>query len=207
MLIEYKLYKKAIIAAMIIKKLGDIAEVQSGATFRSRVEAVPNGKLRVIQMRDLGDDNRVHFDRTIRVNHPQPTRGSLAQWGDIIFRSKGQTLTAAMLDQEVTEDIIVAAPLFLIRSNTKQVLSGYLLWWLNRSSAQNYFKSRATGATVKMVTRPILVDLEVNLPPLEQQRVIAQLFNLSAREQHLLEEFKERKAQYIEGILTQMVKE
>ena len=191
----------------MIEKLSTISKVQSGATFRSRIEAVPNGNLRVIQMRDLGDDNRVHFDQAIRVDQPRPARGLLAQWGDIIFRSKGQNLTAALLDQEVIEDVIVAAPLFLIRPNTERVLPGYLLWWLNRPASQNYFKSRAAGTAVKMVGRPILAEFEVNLPPLEQQRVIAKLFNLSAREQHLLEKFKKRKAQYIEGILTQMIKE
>ena len=188
-------------------KLNDIAQIFLGVTFRSHIEAVSNGTLRVIQMRDLGDDNRVHFDRTIRVDHPIPKRGSLARWGDIIFRSRGQTHTAALLDQEIEEAVIVAAPLLLIRPNIKRVLPGYLLWWINRPASQKYFASRAVGTAVKMVGRSSLTELEVSLPPRKQQRVIEQIFNLAAMEQHLLERLKKRREKYIEATLTQIAKE
>jgi len=48
-------------------------------------------------MKDLGDDNFVHLDESIHINHTKPKPIQLAKHGDIIFRSRGQTNTAALL--------------------------------------------------------------------------------------------------------------
>ena len=184
--------------------LNGITDVFIGVTFRSRIETVPDGNLKVIQMRDLKEDNLVHLDKAIRVDHPIPRRSPLAQRGDIIFRSRGQTYTAALLDCEVREDVIVASPLFLIRPNKKKVCPGYLLWWINHPSSQTYFKSRAGGTMVRMVSKPSLEALKVSLPPLEQQRNIAQFFNLFVREQNLLKELRKNKARRIQETLMQV---
>ena len=78
-------------------KLKDIATVSSGVTFRSRIEVSKDGSVRVIQMKDLGDGNFVHLDESIHINHTKPKPIQLAKQGDIIFRSRGQTNTAALL--------------------------------------------------------------------------------------------------------------
>lgn len=155
-------------------------------------------------MKDLGQDNLVHLDRTLRVDYAKPKPSQLVRIGDIIFRSRGQTNTAAMLNQEA-KDTIVAAPLFCVRPNTKKVLPAFLLWWINQPISQNYFRSRAEGTMVNMLSKQDLEDLEIILPPLEQQSKIAEFFSLSTKEQLLLEEIKARKALYARGILMQML--
>ena len=54
-------------------------------------------------------------------------------------------------------------------------------------------------------------DIGTNLggrsPSLEQQKKVAEFFSLSMREQQLLEEIKNRKATYTQGILMQMASE
>lgn len=185
-------------------KLKDIATVSSGVTFRSRIETSRDGNVRVIQMKDLGDDNFVHLKESIHIDHSKPKPNQLARPGDIIFRSRGQTNTAALL-QEDTQNTIVAAPLFRVRPDTTKVVPEFLLWWINQPSSQSYLASRVKGTMVKMVSKQGLEDLEVNLPSLERQKKIADFFSLSMREQQLLEEIKNRKAIYAQGILMQMV--
>jgi len=58
-----------------------------------------------------------------------------------------------------------------------------------------------------MVSKQGLEDLEVNPPSLEQQAKVAEFFSLSVREQQLLEEIKNRKAFYTQGILMPMASE
>ena len=190
----------------MVLKLKDIATISSGVTFRSRVEISNNGGVRVIQMKDLGDDNFVHLNEIIHVDLSTPKPNQLARLGDIIFRSRGQTNTAALL-QEKVENTIVAAPLFRVRPDVKKVMPEFLLWWINQPSSQSYLASRSIGTVVKMVSKQGLEDLEVNLPSLEQQRKIADFFSLSMREQQLLEEIKNRRAIYAQGILMQMASE
>ncbi len=190
----------------MILKLKDIARISSGVTFRSRVEASKDGNVRVIQMKNLGDDNFVHLKESIHIHHSKSKPNQLARLGDIIFRSRGQINTAALL-QEEAENTIVAAPLFRVRPDTRKVMPEFLLWWINQPSSQSYLASRSKGTRVKMVSKKGLENLEVNLPSLEQQAKVAEFFSLSMREQQLLEEIKNRKAIYTQGILMQVVSE
>lgn len=190
----------------MVLKLKDIATVSSGVTFRSRIEASKDGDVRVIQMKDLGYDNFVHLGESIHIHHTKPKPNQLAKLGDIIFRSRGQTNTATLLNEDV-ESTIVAAPLFRVRPNIKKVVPEFLLWWVNQPSSQSYLESRSKGTMLKMVSKQDLEDLEVNLVSLEQQKKVAELFSLSMREQQLLEKIKNRRAIYNQGILMRMASE
>ena len=183
-------------------KLKDIATVSSGVTFRSRMQPASSGT-RVIQMKDLGDNNLVRLHNSIHINHTKPRQQQLARAGDIIFRSRGQTNTAALLWEE-TQNTVVAAPLFRVRPDTEKVMPEFLLWWINQPSSQAYLASRSKGTRVKMLSKRSLENLKVKLPSLAQQRKIADFFSLSTREQQLLEAIKNCKATYTQGILMQL---
>ena len=187
-------------------KLKDLATISSGVTFRSRIKASQEGNVQLIQMKDLGADNLVHLAKCIRIEHPNPKPSQLAERGDMIFRSRGQSHTAALLNQAAAS-AIVAAPLFRIRADQARIQPEFLLWWLNQASAQAYFASRARGTMVQMISKQILDELEVPLPALKQQARIADLFHLAAREQQILENIKQSRALYTQAILLQMTQE
>ena len=189
------------------EKLKYLANTFSGVTFYSQIKAVPDGDLVVIQMRDIKNDNRVHLKEAVRVHSPIPGRSPFVSPGDIIFRSRGLSYTAAMLDSKFDEKIIVASPLILVRPNTDVILPEYLLWWINQPSSQHYFLSISHGTNLKMVGKRDLEDLDVNVPSMEIQSEVVKLFRLSSREQHLLETIKGLKARYTQGVLMRMVKE
>jgi restriction endonuclease S subunit len=190
----------------MILKLKDIATVSSGVTFRSRIKVSTDGGVRVLQMKDLGDDNFVHLSKSIHIGHTKPKPNQLTKIGDIIFRSRGRRNTAALLNEDA-DNTIVAAPLFRVRPDTKKVIPEFLLWWINQHSSQVYLASQSKGTMVKMVSKQVLEDLEVNLPSLEQQGKIANFFNLFMLEQRLLDEIKNCKAIFAQGILMQMASE
>lgn len=190
----------------MVLKLKDIAKVSSGVTFRSRIEASPKGSVRVVQMRDLGDDNFVHLNESLYIDYAKPKPNQLLKSGDVIFRSRGQTNTAALLQEDV-QNTVLAAPLFRVRADAKKVLPEFLLWWINQPSSQSYLASRSEGTMVKMVSIQGLEDLEVSLPALAQQRKIVDVFELFKQEQRLLDEIKERKEKLIQGVLMQMASE
>ncbi|MCY3675314.1 MAG: restriction endonuclease subunit S [Paracoccaceae bacterium] len=187
-------------------RLKEIAEISSGVTFRSRIEASHNGGIRVIQMKDLGDDNFVHIKGCIQIKHSVVKPEQIVKIGDLIFRSRGQTNTVALLDEEVT-DTILAAPLLRLRPNKFKVLPEFLLWWINQPSSQNYLISRSEGSALKMVGKSSLENMKVSLPPMEEQIKIAKFFYLSQREQKLLEELKYHRAILSQGILMLMASE
>ena len=184
-------------------KLKDIAVVSSGITFRSRLQPLAAGNLRIVQMKDLGDDNRVHVGDVMRVEYKMPKRSHFIQVGDLVFRSRGQTTTAAILNADC-DNAVVAAPLLRIQVRRERVLPEYLLWYLNHPVAQAYFFSCSEGTAIKMITLKTLESMELDLPPMETQSVIVRLFNLSMTEQHLLESIKQQREKYIQELLFQM---
>jgi hypothetical protein len=63
---------------------------------------------------------------------------------DLVFRSRGQTNTVALIDKAV-DQAVVAAPLLHIRVESQQVLPEYLCWFINQSASQAVLQSQATG--------------------------------------------------------------
>jgi len=176
--------------------LKKIALIQTGYSFRSRLDFMNKGKLAVIQMKDLGNDNRVECSNLMCIEMDKVKDHHLVQFGDIVFRSRGFLTTAAIL----TEDpgpAVVAAPLLRIRVDRNFLLPDYLVWYINQPFSQAFLASRAKGTAVKMISKNALESLEVNVPPLELQHAIVELAALEREEQHLMKTIADRRNHYI----------
>ncbi len=188
------------------KKVKEIASVQMGYSFRSRLEASEVGGIAVIQMKDLLDDNTVGCDDLVKIDFVAMKEHHFAQRGDLVFRSRGSLTTAAVLLEDPGK-AIVAAPLLRIRVTKKDlVLPEYLNWYISQRDAQVFLTSRAKGTVQKMISKQAIEDLEVVLPSLEKQKNILALATLSAREQTLLHRLADKREQYISTMLMQFAK-
>jgi excinuclease UvrABC nuclease subunit len=187
-------------------KIKKLATVQMGYSFRSRMEASETGDVRVIQMKDLLDDNTVGCDDLAKIDLDAVKEHHLAQRGDLVFRSRGQVTTAAILLEDPGK-AVVAAPLLRIRvTKSDKVLPEYLNWYINQRDAQIFLTSRAKGTVQKMISKQAIEDMEVALPSLENQKNIIELATLSAREQTLLHALADKREQYISTVLMQHAK-
>lgn len=180
--------------------LGDIAEVRTGYTFRSRLETDAGGDVAVVQMKDIDDANLIHPEGLARIQMPDLKERHLVQEGDLLFRSRGLTNSAALIGGGIGRAVL-AAPMLLIRPNTEIVEPAYLQWFINHSATQAVLAGQAAGTDVKMIGKGVLDGLEVALPPLDRQRLIVEVAKLASIEASLLEKLKERRKALLEGIL------
>lgn len=180
--------------------LQKIATVHLGYSFRSRIEAQGAGAVAVIQMKDLTVDNYVDCSGLTRVDMTLPKAQHVARPGDLIFRSRGGTATSAILidDPGVA---VVSAPLLRIRVDERVLLPEYLNWFIGQAPAQSYLASRATGSAPKMITKEALESLEVFIPSLERQKVIAGVAALAEKEQGLLRRLAAKRRQLASMVL------
>ena len=175
-----------------------------GLAFRSRIEPEADG-VAVIQMRDLTEDNRLDNCRNLITTVISGLSDHhLVKRTDLIFRSRGKTTTATLVDGEIGP-AVVAAPLLRIRITSKHVLPEYLCWFVNQSSAQAFLHSRATGTAMTMVGKAALDSLQVSLPDLEAQKRIVALADLSNQEQRLMRELAETKEKLVREIQMRLV--
>lgn len=170
-----------------------------GLAFRSRIEPEADGTVAVIQMRDLTEDNKLSHRNLITIKVDKLSDRHLVKRRDLIFRSRRQTTTAAIIDTKIGP-AVVAAPLLRIRVTSKHVLPEYLWWFVNQSSAQAFLHSRATGTAMTVIGKSALDDLQVPLPPLETQKRIVALADLSNKEQKLMRELAAKKEKLVNGI-------
>jgi len=171
--------------------LADIAETQSGYTFRSKLKPEPEGDISVVQMKDISDTNRLELGEVFRTSLPsgKPKR-HLLQPGDLLFRSRGRSYGAALVPERIGSAVL-AAPLLRIRPT--KVLPEYLYWFINTPGVQERLTALATGTSVQMITIDALKSLEVPVPSLARQRVIAHASALVEREQALMQDIAARR--------------
>ena len=187
-------------------KIKQLATVQMGYSFRSRLEASRGGEVAVIQMKDLLQDNTVGCKKLVKIEMETVKEHHLAQKGDLVFRSRGQITTAAILLEDPGK-AVVAAPLLRIRiTKPDKILPEYLNWYISQRDAQIFLASRAKGTVQKMISKQAVEDMEVYLPTLEQQKNIVELAKLSARERTILSTLSEKRDQYISTVLMQFAK-
>jgi hypothetical protein len=176
--------------------LKDIASIQMGYSFRTRLQSMDSGAVAVIQMKDLSDDNRVDCSTLTCIEMDNPKEHHLLKPGDLIFRSRGLSSTSAILLDDPGA-AVVAAPLLRIRITDQGILPEYLNWFISQAPAQVYLTSHAKGTAQKMISKETLDGLEVDVPNLEQQKVIVALASLGEAEQHIMKKLAERRHQYI----------
>ena len=186
--------------------LNDLATIQVGYSFRSRLEASVSGDVAVIQMKDLLQNNTVDCSSLMKIEMEAVKEHHLVRKGDLVFRSRGQITTAAVILEDPGK-ALVAAPLLRIRvTKPEMVLPEYLNWYISQRDAQVFLTSKADGTVQKMISKQTIEELEVSLPSLEQQKNIVDLSLLSAQEQNVLRSLAEKRQQYIETRLMQIAK-
>lgn len=184
-------------------ELKKIVTIQSGFSFRTRLESMVTGSVAVIQMKDLTDSNQVCCDELARVDMDNHKAHHLVRPGDLIFRSRGLTSTSALLVDDPGVAVL-AAPLLRIRVTSKSVLPEYLNWYISQLPAQSYLASCSSGTALKMISKQSLENLEIFVPSIARQRLVVEMVSLAAEEQHILKALTEKRNQYISSKLLQL---
>lgn len=184
-------------------KIKNIATVQIGYSFRTRLEASSTG-IPVIQMKDLNSDNTVNCHNLAKANIGKSDARNFVKKSDLIFRTRGQNISSAVIIDE-PGIAIVAAPLLIIRVKSPEILlPEYLNWYISQRDAQ-IFLAKANQTNQKMISRKDIEEMMVVIPGLEKQKHIIELASLSAQEQKLLTELAEKRKQLTSKILMQFV--
>lgn len=168
-------------------KLAQLADIQLGYPFRSRLEPDQDGDVAIVQMKDIDDTDLLQFTGVIRVALPARSDRHLLRAGDLLLRSRGRSNGVALVPDNPPAAIL-AAPMVRIRPDTSRVMPSYLHWYLNSPAGQAHIVGLAEGTSVMMISVEKIKDLEVPLPALPRQAAIAEVAQMAQREHQLLSE-------------------
>lgn len=183
-------------------KLIQICEIKSGRSIRGAITEVEGTGIKVVQMKDSSIDG-IYWDSCIST---ELTGKSSPDWlikDDILLLARGNHNYAVLVDDSingVNAKIIAAPYFFVLQAKTKNVNPTYLTWWLNQKSVQNYFKTKSRGTGSLSLPRSALEETEIVLPTIEEQRVIASLYNNLAKQKTVQQELISNSEQLLAGI-------
>jgi hypothetical protein len=172
------------------ERLDNCAELSLGYSFRGKIETAAAGPVRVIQMRDLSENGLVDARSAARCEDYGFTEAHWLRQDDLVLRARGSNNEAARV-AEAPERMALASPLVRIRVNSAALDPRYLQWFINLPASQAYLESASQGSAVRMVAMGRIGSLPILLPPLEEQRLIAELAGLGREEARLLRRLAE----------------
>lgn len=123
--------------------LARMCAIQTGFTARGRLDHAENGNVLALQLRDVTPNGIIVFNNLTCLHLDHIPEKYLLRSGDVVFRSRGERTTAAVIDASFPAPALAVLPLMILRPDP-QVLSGaYLAWAINQEPAQRHFEESA----------------------------------------------------------------
>lgn len=186
-------------------KLKEIAEIQMGYSFRSKLLGQQDSNVAIIQMKDLTEANTVETSSLIKIYLDKFDDRHLVKKSDLVFRSRGQNSTMAIMNKKL-QNAVLAAPLLKIRTNKKVILPEYLLWSINNPESQRWFSKRREGSHGGMINKKALEEFEVLIPSLDKQKEILEISNSMMKEEQIMKRLLVLHKQYNSHLLLRIAK-
>lgn len=184
--------------------LSTIATIFSGLALRESVDRLPQGPVRMVQMRDVDVDRGVSWATALSVALPgKRTRDSLRP-DDILFTARGQRNAAVALNV-VPAPAVCAGNLFVIRPHDpRQCLPAYVAWYINQRPAQGYFQHSATGTNILNIRRDVIAQLEIPIPAIAHQWAIVNLDAAARHERRILQRLMANRDEEMEALAARL---
>lgn len=190
------------------KRIKDLVNIQIGYQFRESLNTSSDGQYQVIQAKDINASNhQIEADSLNSVTPKRNPRRYEVANGDVIFLSKGRRNYATFIGG-LSGDLpaIVAGYFFILQIKSKSILPEYLSWSINQQPAQAHLQRVARGSGMPFIPKDAFSNLEIDVPPIKVQELIAKLHNLSLQEEHLLTTIKLKRNELLQGICLKVAK-
>ncbi len=180
--------------------VGTLATVTAGFPLRTAADALPAGDVSFVQMRDVVDGASVEWAGVPRVALPGKRPVSWLGDGDILFAARG-TNNYALALRNTPARAVCSPHFFVLRASDKARIDPcFLAWQINQRPAQEYFRQSATGSHIPNIRRSVLEGLEIAVPSVSKQRMIADLWNASLEEKRQLSALLANRQQQLDSV-------
>ena len=138
----------------------------------------PNGEIRLIQLADIGDGFFINkSSKYINSDTAKRLKCTFLEKNDVLVARMPDPLgRACIFPLDERNKYITAVDVCIIRTK-ENCHSKYLQYCLNSKNVRNSIERQKTGTTRERITRKKLGDIDIPLPPLEQQKKIASILD------------------------------
>lgn len=184
--------------------LHELAAISAGYPFRGKIDALPEGNVAVIQMRNVDPDAGIDWEALSHVELPRASEKSYLRAGDIILSTRGGR-NFPYLIADCSRPAVCSPHFFVIRVHAGDVLPEFLVWQMRQKPCQDHFATGATGSYILNLTRDVVAGLPVVVPPREVQHLIVEMDATAKAERALLTELIDNRANEMAAIARQLL--
>ena len=181
------------------KSLNELAEISSGYPLRTSIDVLEGGNVSMIQVKNVDYNLGIAWKDVVKVKPTSAKIRFLAE-GDILFAARNPNNFAIAL-KDIPFRTVCVPHFFIISLKDKSLLdSEFLAWQINQTPAQIYFKKYAGVSLVTNITREIVENLEITIPPMEKQKKVIEMHRTFIREKQVLKALIDNREQQMKAI-------
>lgn len=188
-----------------LMKLGEIANIRSGHTFRGAITPVPDGDVRILQIKDLDQDWQWEHEVLPAISWEQRVKPPFLEQGEIVVAARGNRNVSVVYRGDIP---VVATSQFLIVTLARKesgIIPEYLCWVLNHPITQQMFNR--SGTNIQLITKASMMYVEIPVPPVQTQRELIELQRVWEQEDQLISKLQNNRHQLELGILQKLRKD
>ncbi len=161
------------------KKIGDLADISSGYTFRGSVENDPKGQVFVVQAKNISIDKDIlGVSDFITISNKTLRNPYFLKANDILLVSRGSgggSFRSTVFRSDV-DSVMPSSSLHVIRIKDVTVLPKYISLYINSKEGQKAISQIVTGASyIQSLLVNNLIELNIPIPSLHTQKTIIAL--------------------------------
>ena len=177
--VQYEYYRNELlnvesrIKNVELKRLGDVCKIGDG--LHGTPEYDENGEVYFINGNNV-KGGKIQFDNnTKKINDMEYQKLRLPFDNNTLFLSINGTIGNVAIYRN--ERIALGKSVAYFNIMTDKLNSKYLFYTLQSAKAQIYFKNSVTGGTIKNLGLKALRELQIQIPPLEEQERIVEILD------------------------------
>jgi len=179
----------------------DITNIQTG--FFAKPAGI--GELVYLQSKHFDEFGQLHS-----MLHPDLLAEGISEKhllkdGDVLFAAKGTKNFAAVFENH-NEPSVASTSFFVIRPTNNKVLPQFLAWFLNNHTTQTLLKGQAIGTSIPSISKQVLENLEIPVPPIKTQKAIVEISKLHNKEKSLKQKIEALREKQIQQQIINAIK-
>lgn len=163
---------------MALMKMKEVcSKIGSGATPRGGKEAYIDSGISLIRSQNVLDF-AFSYDGLAHINEQQAEKlnNVIVESGDVLLNITGDSVARVCMVENEVLPARVNQHVAIVRANGEIALGSYLLYFLQLSKPY-LLQLAAGGATRNALTKGMIEDLEIEIPPIQEQKRIVSLID------------------------------
>jgi len=165
----------------------------------------PNGDVRIIQLADIGVGK--FLDKSSRYMTLEKTKElncTYLKGGDILIARMPDPIGRACILPAMNQVCVTAVDVCIVRLDSEEIDSRWLMHKINSNGFNHQILQFVTGTTRKRISRGNLSKLMIDIPPIDEQKRIADILDKAEEIKRSSVKTKELKKMMIDCIFREM---